>query len=93
MLRPFQLPVINFDPEHYTQLINWLQVHITEPPLTSSLRGPKLRSLGESMSPSVPTFRHHLQCPSFRVKTGFLSLVWLGRSPTQFSLDLSCLLE
>lgn len=55
-LRPFQLPVINFDAEHYTQLINWSQVHITEPPLTSSLSGPELRSIGESMSSSVPVF-------------------------------------
>ena len=50
-LRPFQLPVIYFDAEHYAQLIKWSQVHITEPPLTSSLSGSELRSIGESMSP------------------------------------------
>ena len=50
-LRPYQLPVINFDAEHYTQLINWSQVYITEPPLTSSLSESELRSIGESMPP------------------------------------------
>lgn len=83
-LRPFQLPVINFDAEHYTQLINWSQVHITEPPLTSSLSGPELRSIGESMSSSVPVFES---------KRDFCLLVWVRRSPTQFSLGWSCLLE
>lgn len=52
-LRPYQLPAINFDAENYTQLIDWSQERITEPPLTASLSEHELSSVGESM-PSYP---------------------------------------
>lgn len=36
-IRTFQLPKFNFDAENYIDLINWIEVTVTEPPLTRFL--------------------------------------------------------
>ena len=56
-LRQYQLPKINFDAVHYSQLIDWSKERIIEPPLTLSVSEADLLSFGES----VPKFPVHTQ--------------------------------
>lgn len=46
--RQFKVPKINFEADHYTQIINWDVVDITEPPLLKNLTDVELHSLVES---------------------------------------------
>ena len=44
-VRPFKLAVINFGAAHYTELLEWEQELITEPPLTTDLTDGELQDI------------------------------------------------
>lgn len=52
-IRIFKIPVLNFDAKDYTDIINWHDMNITEPPLTYNLSDKDIDDLIESKQKKV----------------------------------------
>lgn len=63
-LRKFKVPSLNFDAEDYTDLINWQDHQITEPPLTLNISNEFLENIvenGLSTHHNIKDFPCHTQ--------------------------------
>ncbi|KAF0287675.1 hypothetical protein FJT64_013924 [Amphibalanus amphitrite] len=67
-VRPFKLPEINFEATHFTELIDWEQELVTEPPLLSELSGEELEAVAATPH-SVPPYPVHTQAVERVVRT------------------------
>jgi len=52
-VREFKIPILNFEADTYIDLIDWLSVEITEPPLTKSISDHDLKSMISDVSAEI----------------------------------------
>ena len=63
-LRTFKVPALNFNAEHYTEMIPWQDYKVTEPPLTYNLSDEALKSIvksGLGTVQNIKDFPCHIQ--------------------------------
>ena len=70
-IRKFVIPTLNFDAKNYTDLIDWQNTDVTEPPLLEDISVDELEMLvasGETLVTDFPRYPCHTQAVERTVK-------------------------